>query len=195
LFDGTPVDAPHAGFLGRVADGLPHAIRNVAWADRVPVLTEIAAELQRRLDAHDSEAPPLYLFVFALQRFRELRRGDDDFGFGKKDDKPNPSRLMETILSEGPAVGIHTLLWCDTLANLQRVVDRQGMRNFEMRVLFQMSANDSSTLIDSPAASKLGLHRALFSSEEQGLVEKFRPYGMPDEAWLAEVKTTLQKRV
>ena len=57
-----------------------------------------------------------------------------------------------------------------------------------MRVLFQMSAADSSTLIDIPAASKLGVHRALFYSEDRGQPEKFRPYGLPSEEWLAWVK-------
>ena len=50
-----------------------------------------------------------------------------------------------------------------------------------------MSANDSSTLIDSPAASKLGPNRALFYSEEENRIEKFRPYGLPDPAWLEHV--------
>ena len=47
---------------------------------------------------------------------------------------------------------------------------------FDNRVLFQMSANDSSNLIDSPAASRLGANRAVFFSEESGVAEKFRPY-------------------
>ena len=68
-------------------------------------------------------------------------------------------------------------VWCDTLNNLQRSLDRQALREFEMRVLFQMSAADSSNLIDSPLASKLGLFRAFFYSEDQGRLEKFRPYG------------------
>jgi DNA segregation ATPase FtsK/SpoIIIE, S-DNA-T family len=50
-------------------------------------------------------------------------------------------------------------------------------------VLFQMSANDSSNLIDNPAANKLGMFRALVFSEEQGVMEKFRPYGLGDKAW------------
>ena len=53
-----------------------------------------------------------------------------------------------------------------------------------MRVLFQMSATDSSTLIDSPAASQLGRNRALFLHEEQERPEKFRPYGLPSQEWL-----------
>ena len=51
-----------------------------------------------------------------------------------------------------------------------------------------MSANDSSTLIDTPAASKLGENRALYYSEEENRIEKFRPYGLPEAEWLEQVK-------
>ena len=44
-----------------------------------------------------------------------------------------------------------------------------------MRVLFQMSPTDSGGLLDSPTASKLGRNRALFASEKQNWLEKFRP--------------------
>jgi len=54
-----------------------------------------------------------------------------------------------------------------------------------------MSAADSSNLIDSPMANKLGMHRALAYSEEQGIMEKFRPYALPDAAWLEHVKQRL----
>ena len=70
------------------------------------------------------------------------------------------------------------------MTNLQRSVDRQGMREFEMRVLFSMNAADSSNLMDSPLASKLGPHRAFFYSEDQGKTEKFRPYGLSTLEWL-----------
>ena len=79
---------------------------------------------------------------------------------------------------------MHTLVWSDSLNNLQRTLDRPTQREFEMRILFQMSATDSSNLIDTPLASKLGVHRALFHNEEQGKIEKFRPYGLPSEEWL-----------
>jgi len=69
------------------------------------------------------------------------------------------------------------------------------LREFENRILFQMSANDSSTLIDSPAASRLGPNRALFNSEELGKLEKFRPYGYPSHDWLAMVHTKLSGRL
>ena len=68
------------------------------------------------------------------------------------------------------------------------MLDRQSLRDFEMRVLFQMNANDSSSLMDTPEASRLGVHRAIFYDEGQGRMEKFRPYGLPSADWLAWVK-------
>lgn len=81
-----------------------------------------------------------------------------------------------------------------TLNNLQRTLDRQSMRELTLRVVLQMNVADSSNRIDSPLASKLGLHRALFFSEEDGRLDKFRPYGLPSEAWLKRVSQELQRR-
>ena len=107
----------------------------------------------------------------------------------------SPSQHLTNILREGPNLGVHVLTWCDSLTNLQRTFDRQALREFELRVLFQMSPNDSSALIDSPLASRLGEQRALFHSEEQGSVEKFRPYGQPPEEWLGWVERQLKSRM
>ena len=56
-----------------------------------------------------------------------------------------------------------------------------------------MSANESSSLIDSPNANKLGYHKALVYSQEQGSMERFRPYALPDTEWLMEVKRKLMR--
>ena len=63
-----------------------------------------------------------------------------------------------------------------------------------MRVLFQMSANDSASLIDSPKASNLGLHRALLYNEQAGTLETFRPYAAPDSRWFENVAALLAAR-
>jgi hypothetical protein len=54
-----------------------------------------------------------------------------------------------------------------------------------------MSINDSSALIDSPAAGRLGENRALYFNEEQGKTEKFRPYGLPEQEWLDRARDQL----
>lgn len=191
VLDGSSEDAPEAGFLASLSAGVPQPVRSVSWRDVPAVIGELADEVERRQQARTTGAPTLYLIIYGLQRYRDLRKQDDDFGFSRREEKPNPAKQFSTILREGPGVGVHTLVWCDSFNNLNRTFDRQTLREFELRVLFQMSATDSSNLIDSPLASKLGIHRALFHSEEQGRLEKFRPYGLPSESWLEWVKQQL----
>jgi hypothetical protein len=195
VVDGSQAAAPQNGLLARLPDVLPQGVRVTGWRDLPAVLAELSAELERRQKANDGEAPALYLVLYALQRMRDLRRSDDDIGFLRRgDEPPSPTQQLATLLREGPALGVHTLIWCDTLSNLQRALDRQAMRELGQRVVLQMSVADSSNLIDSPLASKLGLHRALLCSEEDGRMEKFRPYGPPPEEWLAWVKERLAER-
>jgi DNA segregation ATPase FtsK/SpoIIIE, S-DNA-T family len=170
-------------------DGLPVSVRS-GGARELPVfIGELAQEVERRQKGGGAAAPH-FLMINGVHRFRDLRRQEDEFSFSRRgEEKPaDPSKQLATILRDGPVVGIFTLLWCDTLANLQRALDRQALREFQMRVLFQMSAADSSTLIDSPVASKLGLHRAYFYTEDLGQLEKFRPYADVPDAWWEKAK-------
>lgn len=196
VIDGHHGDAPRNGILPELRDTLPEPMRLAGTRELPDVLTELSAELERRQASPDADAPSLYLVLHGVQRMRDLRRAEDDFGMmGRADDKPaTPDKQLAAILREGPVLGIHVLVWCDTLNNLNRVFDRQAMRELSMRVVFQMSVADSSNLIDSPAASKLGMYRALFVSEEEGRLEKFRPYGVPPDGWLAWVKDALLGR-
>jgi hypothetical protein len=196
VLDGSPADSPNHGLFARLKAMLPHSVRVGGWRDVGGMMNELAQEVERRQKTPDSETTPLFLIIYDLKRFRDLRRAEDDFSFGRKDDeKANPAQQFATLLHEGSSLGIHALVWCDTYSNLQRALDRQALREFDVRVLFQMGVADSSNLIDSPLAAKLGQYRALFHSEEQGRLEKFRPYGVPTEEWLNGVREQFQARV
>jgi S-DNA-T family DNA segregation ATPase FtsK/SpoIIIE len=56
-----------------------------------------------------------------------------------------------------------------------------------------MSANDSASLIDSPKAGALGLHRALFYNEQEGWLETFRPYALPGADWIEQTAQNLSR--
>jgi hypothetical protein len=146
------------------------------------LLTELTDELNRRMEG--TAGPPLFLCLHGLQRLRDLRRPEDDFGFSRPGEKPTPYRLFVQLLKEGPPLGMFTVLWCDSYTNLQRCLDRQTLREFDLRVLLQMGASDSSGLIDLPVAARLGPQRAIYFTEDQGRVEKFRPYALPTPAWV-----------
>ena len=180
-----PIDHPLADFRGGLAafsTVLPHTIQSAGRRDLPAMLADLAREVERRHGEEDRQAPAIYLFICDLGRFRDLRRDENDMGFSFGSDKPvGPATLLGNILRDGPAVGVYTLVWCDSLTAVQRCFDRQGLREFALRVLLQMSSNDSSHLIDVPLASKLGPHVALFHNEEEGRLEKFRP--TPGRRW------------
>jgi len=68
------------------------------------------------------------------------------------------------------------------------------LTEFEMRVLFQMSAADSAGLIDAPDASTLGLQRALYYNDREGYLETFRPYALPGNDWIEDVARFFGRR-
>jgi S-DNA-T family DNA segregation ATPase FtsK/SpoIIIE len=195
ILDGSPPDAPHAGYFQQAAASFPHAMQVGGIRDAGRLVGEVHDELARRQTEGAAGAAEIYLVIYDLQRFRDLRKAEDDFSFSRTEEKPSPGKQLPTILREGPALGIHTIVWSDSLNNFQRTFERSMMREFELRILFQMSQGDSSNLIDSPIAGRLGPHRAFLYSEEKGTLEKFRPYSLPSDEWLAELRTRLaQKR-
>ena len=194
---------PHAydnganGFFQKLAAVLSHKVRIGGPAEVPALMADLSNELEARGPSSGRDAPEVFLIIHDLQRFKSLRP-DDEFRFSMDDDASagaTPSQAFANLLGEGGPVGMHVLAATDTWNNVSRWIPRKLMVEFEMRVLFQMSANDSSNLIDSPAATTLGLHRALFHNEHFGTFETFRPYAMPDEAWLGEITSVDRQNI
>jgi len=196
ILDGTRPDAPAPDFWPRVARALPHKVQIASPREAGAMVAQLAAELSRREQEHADNDPPVYLFIFDLARFRDLRKAEDDFSYSRYDeDKPvSPAAHLGRLLRDGPSLGIHVLIWCDSYHNVGRFMERQTLRDIELRVLFQMNVTDSSNLVDSPAASQLGMHRALLYDEGEGHLEKFRPYGPPADDYLEHVAEQLRSR-
>jgi hypothetical protein len=155
---------------------------------------ELAGELKRRADGEPG-AEEIFLFVHGLQRFKKLRH-EDDFGFSASEDAtPKTGAQFAGLIAEGSSNGIHILASIDTYSSVNRFLSRKALGEFDMRVVFQMSANDSASLIDSPKAGNLGLHRALYYNEHEGTLETFRPYAMPENGWLNHICQLLPSKV
>jgi hypothetical protein len=157
-------------------------------------MAELAAEQQQRVDDAGAAAPETYLLVHGLARNKKLRF-DEEMSFSMDADAgANPGLLFNKLITEGAGLGFHVIATCDTYNNLMRMLSRKAVSEFEMRVVFQMSANDSASLIETPQANNLGLHRALFYNGHEGWLETFRPYALPEDAWLEEARRSLASR-
>ena len=199
VFDGARPGEEGDGVWRRVVDAMPGETQLVDQRTATAVIGELAEELATREAAADDPSaptpPPIYVVMHNAGRFRELRKREDDFSFGMSSDGPKkPDAQFADLVRNGPALGIHVLVWCDSYNSVTRLLDRQMTREFALRVAMQMSAADSSHLLDSPAASDLKMHRALFYNDETGQAEKFRPYGMPTDEWLARVAEATTQR-
>lgn len=193
LCDASPSGSPPREFLERIVRAIPQHITVAKQGDLPQIMKGLADELTTRsADAHESAAPPAFLFIHGLQKFNRLRY-EEDFGFSSGDAEAaaNPAAILNNLICEGTRFGFHVIATCDTYNNVNRFLSRKALSEFEMRVLFQMSANDSASLIDSPKASTLGLHRALFYNEQEGHLETFRPYALPSGEWLEQAARNL----
>src|SRR5690606_27288122 len=61
LLDATPPDSTHAGLLGSIVARLPQDAKTVEWRDVPQTLADVAAEVQRRLDENELDAPATFL--------------------------------------------------------------------------------------------------------------------------------------
>lgn len=190
ILDGTAADAPLAGAWEKFAQASGQPLEVIEWRGTDPAVLSLGEELIRRQqpDAPQNQ-PAIFVIVYGLQRYRSLRKQEESFSFSASDEPKPPAvdNVFADLLRDGPNVGMHVMIWADTAVTIERTFDRGMMREFDHRILFQLSANDSSNLIDSPVANKLGFYRAVAYSEEQGTIEKFRPYAMADLDWVQKV--------
>lgn len=195
VFDASAPDSPEAKFLEAAVRALPHEVKLIRAGELDEVMAALATEQQRRADEPGASAPETFLLVHRLQQLKKLRF-DEEMSFSLDEGAAgNPGLRFNKLITEGASLGLHVIATCDTYNNVMRMLSRKAVSEFEMRVVFQMSANDSASLIESPAANNLGLHRAILYNGQEGWTETFRPYALPDEAWLADATAKLHERV
>ena len=178
VLDSAPAESPERKFLERVRQTLPHAVTVAGNGQLAEIFAGLAEELKRRSE-QESSGPEIFVLIQGIQNFKKLRQ-EDEFSFSSSPGV-TPAAALLNLITEGPARGIHILA---TYNNTSRFLGRKTLSEFEMRVVFQMSASDSASLIDAPAASALGLHRALLYNDREGSLETFRPYAEPENEWV-----------
>jgi S-DNA-T family DNA segregation ATPase FtsK/SpoIIIE len=188
IVDLTAADAEWADHPEAFADAIPHDAEVVGKRGLRTLLPELEAIVTDRTDREATSEPSVILALLGLHRARDLR-SDDAGGFANAfDSEPavNLTRCLEKILQDGPDVGVHALLWCDSFGNLERVVDRRGLNEIGLRVSGSLSPAESHRLFDEEVAAGIDKpHRLVkFDDEHVGVFELFRPYSLPTPAFL-----------
>jgi len=185
-----PPGFPHLDFFQRVIDAVPQPVTHAGNGNLAEVMGSLSAELKRRQE-NETAGPEIFVLIHDLQNFKKLRQ-EDEYSFSSTPTEASPAATLVELITEGPARGIHVILTCDSYGNVNRFIGRKTLGEIEMRVVFQMSATDSASLIDAPDAATLGLHRAVLFNDREGILETFRPYALPGNDWLEDVTRQLQ---
>lgn len=192
LFDYAPLeDFYEKDMLIELSKLLPHYIKYIPFDDATDVMKELYEEFLRR-EKGQSEKKDSYMLIYGLQRARDLRSNNvyqtknivDDFDeFGGSPTQQltaKPHEMFMNLLQRGASVGINALVWEDNFKVFMAHYANM-LSNFDMRIAFTMSDEDSINYIEEPNGSKIGENSAIYSYNGN---QKFRPYKKPDLEWL-----------
>ncbi len=189
VLDFSRADDIWASVLPNLQKAFPHSAIVGRPRDFEKILTEVNQVLDKRLKDGETTGKKIFLILAGLHRARELRETDQYGSPGEL------SQIFAKICREGPDLGIHVIAWCDNLGNLNRLVDRKTMAEFDLRIAMQMSEDDSNQFIESPKAKSLGQNRAyLYDLDQIGKLEKFRPYELMTEEEIKEIQVGFSKK-
>ena len=138
-------------------------------------------EMGTRLEEDDYRAHPKVLVLFGIHRARDLDPENES-----DDDGESLSELLSQLLRDGPEVGLHTVLWSDTLAALQRRIDRSGLKELAWWVLGAMSPDDSRAITDTEGAASLRSHQAVVFNGDTDQLRRITLFEQPSAEWITE---------
>jgi len=116
VLDGTPEDHPGSGVLGKVAALLPHGSTSATGA-------KCLASSPRWLPSSRAGKSPRPT-VRSSSCSSTICRGSGTCAGAKttsvsrkRDEDASPPDHLDVILREGPLLGVHVIVWCDTVNN------------------------------------------------------------------------------
>jgi energy-coupling factor transporter ATP-binding protein EcfA2 len=166
IIDLMTVDGP----VSQVAEHL--GVKTERRRDLAVALTDLAREVEEREPSRNQTEPARILVLNGLGKARDL--DPDDYS----DEGQKLLAAVATILRDGPEVGIHTIMWADSVATVDSRLGRQE-REFGARVAFRMSGDDSMRLCDSDLATQLQEKEAVLIDIDRGTTVKFQPFAAP----------------
>jgi DNA segregation ATPase FtsK/SpoIIIE, S-DNA-T family len=135
------------------------------------------ARIANEIEGRDESSTPIVLVIDPIERFKDLRP-NETFSFSLDDAGSTAngggSKSLQTILREGPAVGIYVIVVCGSVENLTRWLPRASQHDLEIKILGALNPSDSSLIMDSPLASDLSAATLLLYDEQDGKTQKFR---------------------
>lgn len=154
------------------------------------LLKRLRTEVQQRVGEDDTSGPAILLALYGMHRARDFDQ--DAVDHDAESDLPD---LLAQILRDGPEVGVHTFMWFDTIASINRRLTANASREASWRLAGKMSADDSSSFIGVDTASSLREQQVLAANEDRGLLQRCTAIAEPPEQWIRDFLAQVQGKL
>jgi DNA segregation ATPase FtsK/SpoIIIE, S-DNA-T family len=185
-FIGDPGTGDDALDLMSLCDVLGTSYRRAsALAD---VLAEVAAEIGERREASDYGRAGRLLVLNGVQRALDLAPEDPYAEPG--DDGPDTAGQLAAVLREGPEVGCHVAVVVDRLAQFDRRLGREMLKEFDWRVAGSVvSPADVTVITESYTEAEIRHSQLLLVDHGRGRSRRVRAYPRHNRASIRQTTT------
>ena len=176
--DGAEVFGEAEVTLADVLNSGVMPITSVTPSNALSQLGKLCEQLDQS-PAPVAASPIRLVLIDRLQRFATLQQsGASNFSMDAQT-TTNGSELLQRLLREGPAAGIHTIVSTTSSEVLHRWLPRTSIADLQIRIVGRISEADSSMLIDCPDAGNLTTATVLLHDTADGTTAPVRVVEMP----------------
>lgn len=187
IVDFLPVDEGLGDLLLPFAEAGAASIHGRRQAPAL--LASLRDDVRQRIAEDLTSQSPALLVLSGMHRARDFDADGSDYETASE-----LSDALTEIMRDGPEVGIHTVVWCDTLQNLSRRLPPGGLRELAWRLVGKMSADDSASLIAVDTAASLREQQVIAANEDRGVLQRCTAIGVPAAAWMRELLNVLSSK-
>lgn len=143
------------------------------------VVERLLSTVQERVALEDYRAASAVLLLYGIHRAVDL--SPDEYG----DVGPTVAEQLQTLLRDGPEVGVHTVLVADSASGLQRRIGSEALNHVGKRIVGLMpSEAERQTLLDAYQRVDLRPNQLLIYERDRDRRTKLAPYGPMSAEWL-----------
>ena len=168
------------------------------------ILEELHTTLQTRKQIRDADPDamnfgPSIFFIAAIGALSRAQYLRPIAGPRNTDEISPQAKQLQELITLGPELGIHTLLWLDNATTFQQlcayISPRTLLSQFDCRAVLKLPAEDSRFFLGETIAQNLPSLRGYFydASLSSGF-EKFKPYAIPTLTEITQTAEKLQQR-
>lgn len=144
------------------------------------LLEEVAKTVDTRHATDSMREPTRVLVIAGMARAR-------DFDPNSYDDD-DPGKILARILTDGPEVGVHVIIWFDNPGGIRKRLGSNHIDECGLRVIGPMGRDDSTQLIDNSDAATLKSGQVIVADVDRSTSVKVRRFGAPPTGWIAGLR-------